>query len=75
MQATIASKEDAIKFASALRSDRDEIKRHREVIKHRNESKRQKPISYENDEECENYFVSRYQLRDTLDEPNYSFNL
>ena len=51
-------------FAPALRSNLVETKRHREVIKHRNEPKRQKTMSYENVEECENHFVSHDQLRD-----------
>ena len=44
IQATITRKEDAITFTLALRSDRGELKRHHEVIKHRNVHKRQKNI-------------------------------
>ena len=75
MKASIASKEDEIKFASALTSDHGERKRYRKVSKHRNEHKSQRTMPYENEEEHENYFVSHDQLRDSLDEPNYFFNL
>ena len=58
MKETITSKEDAVTFASSLRLDHGERKRHREVSKHKNEPKRKKKRSYENNEEHENYFVS-----------------
>ena len=58
MKETITSKEDAVTFASSLRLDHGERKRHREVSKHMNEPKLQKTMLYENDGEYGHYFFS-----------------